>query len=71
MLVECAFKALAAAVSQVRPGTLYRDVGMAISNVTKGFGCSVVRAYCGHGVGTLFHTAPNIPHYAKNKVMTI
>jgi methionyl aminopeptidase len=29
--------------------------------------CSVVRTYCGHGIGSLFHTIPNIPHYAKNK----
>ena len=29
--------------------------------------CSVVRTYCGHGIHSLFHTAPNIPHYAKNK----
>jgi methionyl aminopeptidase len=27
----------------------------------------VVRAYCGHGIGDLFHCAPNVPHYAKNK----
>lgn len=28
---------------------------------------SVVRTYCGHGIGDLFHCAPNVPHYAKNK----
>jgi methionyl aminopeptidase len=32
-------------------------------------GCSVVRAYTGHGINDLFHTAPNIPHYAKNKAV--
>jgi methionine aminopeptidase len=31
--------------------------------------CSVVKSYCGHGIGTLFHCAPNIPHYAKNKAV--
>ena len=31
---------------------------------------SVVRSYCGHGIGELFHCAPNIPHYAHNKVST-
>ena len=30
-------------------------------------GCSVVKTYCGHGIGHLFHTGPNVPHYAKNK----
>lgn len=28
---------------------------------------SVVKSYCGHGIGTLFHCAPSVPHYAKNK----
>ena len=32
-------------------------------------GCSVVRTYCGHGVNDLFHCAPNVPHYAKNKAV--
>lgn len=31
--------------------------------------CAVVRTYTGHGVNDLFHTAPNIPHYAKNKAV--
>lgn len=30
----------------------------------------VVRSYCGHGIGDLFHCAPNIPHYAHNKVLS-
>ena len=29
--------------------------------------CTIVTTYCGHGIGTLFHTTPNVPHYAKNK----
>lgn len=66
-LVEAAFNALAASVAMVKPGTLYRDFGTTISKVAKAAGCSVVNTYCGHGIGTLFHTAPNVPHYAKNK----
>jgi methionyl aminopeptidase len=31
--------------------------------------CSVIKTYCGHGINTLFHTTPNIPHYAKNKAV--
>jgi methionyl aminopeptidase len=31
----------------------------------------VVRSYCGHGIGNLFHTTPNVPHYAKNKAIGI
>mmetsp|Transcript_20646 Transcript_20646/g.62821 ORF Transcript_20646/g.62821 Transcript_20646/m.62821 type:complete len:130 (+) Transcript_20646:1451-1840(+) len=50
-----------------RPGTDYSDLGAAITRRAKQHGCSVVRSYCGHGIGSLFHTAPNVPHYAKNK----
>lgn len=31
----------------------------------------MVRSYCGHGIGQLFHTAPNVPHYKKNKAVRI
>ncbi len=44
-----------------------RDPGEAIGRVAKAASCSIVTSYCGHGVGQLFHTAPNIPHYPKNK----
>lgn len=66
-LVQTAFECLASAVAMVKPGTLYRDLGTVIERVAKKNKCSVVRTYCGHGIGTLFHTTPNIPHYAKNK----
>eukprot|EP01032_Pedospumella_encystans_P008824 gene8824-10436_t len=66
-LVKCAYEALSAAVDLCRPGTLYRDLGEAINSVTKAAKCSIVTTYCGHGVGELFHTSPNIPHYPKNK----
>jgi methionyl aminopeptidase len=66
-LVECAYYSLAAAIALVRPGVLYRDIGDAIAKVSKKYKCSICTSYCGHGVGTLFHTSPNIPHYANNK----
>jgi methionyl aminopeptidase len=66
-LVQTSFECLAAAMALVKPGCLYRDVGTAIERVAKKNRCSVVRTYCGHGIGSLFHTAPNVPHYAKNK----
>jgi methionyl aminopeptidase len=46
---------------------LYRDIGEEIAKVTGARKCSVVTSYCGHGIGSLFHTNPNVPHYAKNK----
>ncbi|GKY91814.1 hypothetical protein MPSEU_000153000 [Mayamaea pseudoterrestris] len=66
-LVKTAFDCLAAAMHLVKPGTLYRDLGTVIERTAKSNQCSVVRTYCGHGIGSLFHTTPNIPHYAKNK----
>jgi len=66
-LVKTAFKCLGAALEMVKPGTLYRDLGSAIHKEAIKNKCSVVRTYCGHGIGSLFHTAPNVPHYAKNK----
>ena len=53
----------------VRPGTMYRDLGTAISKTARKNKCSVVTTYCGHGVHELFHTAPNVPHYARNKAV--
>jgi len=66
-LVKTAFNCLGAALDLVKPGTLYRDLGFAIHKEATKNKCSVVRTYCGHGIGSLFHTAPNVPHYAKNK----
>jgi methionyl aminopeptidase len=70
-LVQTAFECLAAALAMVKPGTLYRDLGTAIHKVANANKCSVVRTYCGHGIGSLFHTIPNIPHYHKNKAKGI
>lgn len=65
--MQTAFECLATALALVKPGTLYRDLGTAIHKVSQANQCSVVRTYCGHGIGSLFHTIPNVPHYHKNK----
>jgi methionyl aminopeptidase len=70
-LVEVAYECLRAAVAAVRPGVLYADLGKPITRAASAAGFSVVTAYCGHGVGRLFHCAPNVPHYAKNKAVGI
>ena len=49
----------------VKPGMRYRDVGAVIQKHAQSHGFSVVRSYCGHGIHRLFHTAPNVPHYAS------
>lgn len=46
------------------------SVNAAVSEpIARQNGCSSVRTYTGHGINEFFHTAPNIPHYAKNKAI--
>lgn len=68
-VVEAARECLAEAIKLVKPGTLFRDFGNAIEAHAKTKNCSVIRTYVGHGINTLFHCPPNIPHYAKNKAV--
>jgi len=58
-------------VGAVKPGVPYRDLGNVISQHAESNGFSVVRAFTGHGVNTLFHAAPNIPHYASILVLIL
>ncbi|CAM9890993.1 unnamed protein product [Ascophyllum nodosum] len=72
-LVETAFRCLATAVEMVQPGAMYRDLGGRIGKAARERGecCQVVKTYCGHGIGELFHTLPNVPHYPKNKAVGV
>ena len=63
-------QALQKAIDAVKPGVRYREVGDIISLHVGQQGFQVVRSYCGHGICDLFHCAPNLPHYAHNKVCT-
>lgn len=53
------------AIDIVKPGEKYREIGNVIQKHAQAHGYSVVRSYCGHGIHRLFHTTPNIPHYAS------
>lgn len=68
-VVETARECLDEAIKMVKPGTLIRDFGTAIEKHAKSRGCSVIRTYCGHGINSIFHCPPNVPHYAKNKAV--
>ena len=68
-MVEAARECLDKAIAIVKPGMQFRDPGNVIEAHSKTKGTSVVTAYCGHGVNTLFHCAPNVPHYANNKAV--
>jgi len=54
-----------------KPGTMFRQLGNEIAIYIEKQKLSVVKSYCGHGTGKLFHCAPNVPHYKKNKAQGI
>ena len=70
-VVEAARECLDEAIKLVKPGMAFKDPGTAIEKHAKSKNCGVVRTYCGHGINSLFHPAPSIPHYAKNKAVGI
>lgn len=70
-LINSAKQCLEDAINICKPGVRYREIGNVIEKIAKKNGHSVVRSYCGHGIGKLFHCAPNIPHYADNRAIGI
>ncbi|MGL4494808.1 MAG: type I methionyl aminopeptidase [Beijerinckiaceae bacterium] len=64
-LVEVTYEALMRGIRAVRPGGFLGDIGAAIQTYAEGERCSVVRDFCGHGLGRLFHDEPNVLHYGR------
>nr|WP_198981860.1 type I methionyl aminopeptidase [Herbaspirillum sp. ASV7] len=64
-LVETTYEAMCAGILAVRPGATLGDVGHAIQTVAQRDGFSVVREYCGHGIGTTYHDEPQVLHYGQ------
>ncbi len=64
-LTEVTYSAMMKGIEQVRPGATVGDIGHAIQQFVEQHNYSVVRDYCGHGIGREFHTAPNILHYGN------
>jgi methionyl aminopeptidase len=64
-LVEVTEKCMYLGINAVRPGARIGDIGAAIQEYAESHGYSVVRNFVGHGIGRVFHTAPQIPHYGK------
>jgi methionyl aminopeptidase len=52
-------------IQAVRPGATLGDVGHAIQKHSEAAGFSVVREYCGHGIGKVYHDEPQVLHYGK------
>jgi methionyl aminopeptidase len=65
-LVDITYHAMMRGIATVRPGATTGDIGHVIQSFAEGQErCSVVRDFCGHGVGRVFHALPNIVHYGK------
>ena len=59
------FESLWIGIMKVRPGARLGDIGSAIQKFAEGHGFSVVREFCGHGIGRNFHEEPQVLHYGK------
>ena len=66
-LSECARKCLDEAIKICKPGTPYREIGNVCQKVANEYKFSVVRTFCGHGIGKTFHCPPNVSHYGNNR----
>ena len=64
-LIEVTYKAMWKGIKQVKPGNTIGDIGYAIQSFAESHGYSIVRDFCGHGIGTVFHSSPNILHYGE------
>ncbi len=64
-LIEVTYEALMRGIAQVKPGNTFGDVGYAIQSYVEGQRFSVVRDFCGHGIGTKFHEPPNVLHFGR------
>ena len=64
-LCTVTFEAMMLGIEQVRPGATLGDIGYAIQRHVEGNGFSVVREYCGHGIGTVYHEDPQVLHYGQ------
>ena len=64
-LVEITYDSMMAGIGAVRPGATLGDVGQAIQRVAEAERFSVVRDFCGHGIGRVFHAPPSVMHFGQ------
>ncbi|HJP22655.1 MAG TPA: type I methionyl aminopeptidase [Alphaproteobacteria bacterium] len=62
-LCDVTHEAMMRGIEVIRPGATFGDIGHAVQSFAEAQRCSVVRDFCGHGIGRLFHDAPNVLHY--------
>ena len=64
-LCEITYQAMWHGIAMVRPGIFLGDIGHAIQKFAEAQGCSIVREFCGHGIGRGFHEEPQVLHYGR------
>ena len=64
-LVEITYAAMMRGIAVIKPGATLGDIGHAIQSYAEAERCSVVLDFCGHGLGRIFHDAPNVLHYGS------
>ncbi len=64
-LIQVTHDALMIGIEAVKPGNTFGDIGHAIQSFVEGHRMSVVRDFCGHGLGRVFHSPPNVLHYGR------
>ena len=64
-LIDVTYEALALGLAQVKPGNTFGDIGYVIQRHVEANRMSVVRDFCGHGIGRIFHDTPNVLHYGR------
>ncbi|GAA6141077.1 type I methionyl aminopeptidase [Hydrogenophaga sp. 5NK40-0174] len=69
-LCQITFDAMWKGIEVVRPGARLGDIGHVIQTFAEGAGFSVVREFCGHGIGQKFHEEPQVLHYGKPGTLT-
>jgi methionyl aminopeptidase len=64
-LVEVTYEAMMRGINAIKPGATLGDIGYAIQSYAEAHRFSVVRDFCGHGIGRVFHQAPNVMHFGE------
>jgi len=64
-LMDVTYRSLMLGVEAARPGATFGDIGHAIQSYVETHRFSVVRDFCGHGIGRVFHAAPNVLHFGR------
>jgi len=64
-LVDITYESLRLGLAEIKPGNTFGDIAQAIQKYAEAQRCSVVRDFCGHGVGRVFHDNPNVLHFGR------